>query len=113
MIYDDHMINGDCGPDFLTFALQLRDNFGKNLNQEIDPTGIEPGSATWEVAMLSQDLSRGIIWTVDCTRDWEIPRQKYDSALFWSLDLHTQHTLKRLNFDNRLVETTAQLSERY
>ena len=40
MIYDVHMITGDeCGPNFLTFILRLRENPGKNLNQENDPTG--------------------------------------------------------------------------
>ena len=35
------MINGDeCGPNFLTSVLQLRENPGKNLNQEIGPTGV-------------------------------------------------------------------------
>ena len=35
MIYDGHMIPGDeCGPNFLTFVLQLRKNPGKNLNQK-------------------------------------------------------------------------------
>ena len=34
------MITGDeCGPNFLTFVLRLREIPGKNLNQEIDPTG--------------------------------------------------------------------------
>ena len=34
------MISGDeCGPNFLTFVLRLRENPGKNLNKEIDPTG--------------------------------------------------------------------------
>ena len=40
MIYDDHMITGDeCGPGFLAFVLHLRENPGKNHNQETDPTG--------------------------------------------------------------------------
>ena len=40
MIYDGHMITGDeCGPDFLTFVLRLREKPRKNLNHEIDPTG--------------------------------------------------------------------------
>ena len=34
------MKTGDeCDPNFLTFVLRLRENPGKNLNQEIDPTG--------------------------------------------------------------------------
>ena len=40
MIYDGYMITGDeYGPNFLTFVLRLRENPGKSLNQEIDPTG--------------------------------------------------------------------------
>ena len=40
MIYDGHMIPRDeCNLHFLTFVLQLRENLGKNLNREIDPTG--------------------------------------------------------------------------
>ena len=40
MIYDGHMITGDeCGTNFLTSVLRLRENPGKNLNQEIDPNG--------------------------------------------------------------------------
>ena len=31
----------------------------KNLNLEIDPTGIEPGPAVWEVTMLLLDHSGG------------------------------------------------------
>ena len=35
IIYDGHMTTGDgCGPNFLTFILWLRENPGKNLNQE-------------------------------------------------------------------------------
>ena len=34
MKYGGHMITGDeCGPNFLTFVLRLRENPGKNLNQ--------------------------------------------------------------------------------
>ena len=34
------LIPGDeCGLNFLAFVLRLRENPGKNLNQEIDPTG--------------------------------------------------------------------------
>ena len=33
-----HMITGDeCGPNSLTFVLRLREDPGKNLNQETDP----------------------------------------------------------------------------
>ena len=40
MTYDGHMITEDeCDPNFLTFVLRLRENPGKNLNHEIDPTG--------------------------------------------------------------------------
>ena len=40
MIYDGHVITGDeCGPNFLTFVLQLRESPEKNLNQQTDPTG--------------------------------------------------------------------------
>ena len=42
-----------CGLNFLTFVLQLRENTGKNLNQETDPTGFEPGPSGWEVTTLS------------------------------------------------------------
>mgnify|MGYP007063917160 CR=1 FL=1 len=39
--YDGQMVSGDnCGLNFLTFVLQLRENSRKNLNQETDPTGI-------------------------------------------------------------------------
>ena len=56
MIYDGNMITEDeCGPNFLTFVLRLRENPGKNLNHKIDPTGIEPGTAAWEVTMLPLD----------------------------------------------------------
>ena len=38
---DGEMVSGNkCGLNFLTFVLQLRENPGKNLNQETDPTGI-------------------------------------------------------------------------
>ena len=44
--YDGQMVPGDkCGLNFLTFALHLRENPGKNLNQETDPTGFEPEPA--------------------------------------------------------------------
>ena len=44
--YNGQMIPGDeCRLNFLTFVLQLRKNFGRNLNQEVDPTGgSNPGS---------------------------------------------------------------------
>ena len=39
-LYHGHMITGDeCGTNFLTFVLRLRENPGKKLNQEIDPSG--------------------------------------------------------------------------
>ena len=40
MIYVGHMIPEDeCSLNFLTFILQFRENPGKILNREIDPTG--------------------------------------------------------------------------
>ena len=40
MIYDGHVITDDeYGSNFLRFVLRLRKNPGKNLNEEIDPTG--------------------------------------------------------------------------
>ena len=43
MIYGGHMITGDeCGPSFLTCVFRLSEKPRKNLNREIDPTGIEP-----------------------------------------------------------------------
>ena len=39
--YDDQMLTRDkCGPNFLTFVLELKENPGENLNQDIEPTGI-------------------------------------------------------------------------
>ena len=39
--YDGQIVSGDnCGLNFLTFILQLKENPGKNLNQETDPIGI-------------------------------------------------------------------------
>ena len=39
--YDGQMQSrGKCDLNFLTFVLQLRENPGKKLNQETDPTGI-------------------------------------------------------------------------
>ena len=39
MTYDGHMITGEeCGPNFLTFVLRLRENPGRNLNPKTDPT---------------------------------------------------------------------------
>ena len=58
IIYYVHMITGDeCGQTFLIFVLRLRENSGKNLNQEIHQPGIEPGPAAWEVTMLPIDHS--------------------------------------------------------
>ena len=52
------MIIGDeCGPNFLTIVLQLRENPGK-----IDPPGIEPVPAAWEVTMLLLDHSGGQVY---------------------------------------------------
>ena len=40
--YDIQMISGDrCDLNFLTLILQLRENYRKNINQIIDPTGNE------------------------------------------------------------------------
>ena len=33
------ILRDECGLNFLTFVLQLSENPGKNLNQEMDPTG--------------------------------------------------------------------------
>ena len=58
--YDDQMIAGDaCGLNFLTFVLRLRKYPGKNLNQETDPTGIEPGTTGLEEWTLPLDHSDG------------------------------------------------------
>ena len=39
-VYGGHMTTGnECGSNFLTFALRLRENYRKNLNQETDLTG--------------------------------------------------------------------------
>ena len=40
MLYAVNMITGDeCGPSFLTFVLWLKENLGRNLNQEIHQSG--------------------------------------------------------------------------
>ena len=54
MIYDGHILIGDeCGPNFLTFVLVLRENPGKNLNQEIERTG----DRTWDRCLRSNDIT--------------------------------------------------------
>ena len=42
------MTRDECGPNFLTFDLQLRKNPGKNLNQEIEGMGSSPGDVSEE-----------------------------------------------------------------
>ena len=48
-----------CGPNFLTFVLRLRENSGKNLNQEIDPTGDRIRSRCVSGKMLPLDYGVG------------------------------------------------------
>ena len=41
IIYGGQMMTGhECGQNFLTSVLRLRENPGKTLNQKIDPSGI-------------------------------------------------------------------------
>ena len=63
MIYGDHMITGDeFGPNFLTFALRLRENPEKNLKQETSPTG----DRTRARCMRSNDVQSSAIVVVVC-----------------------------------------------
>ena len=48
--YDNRV---ECGIYFLTFVLRLMENPGKNLNQEIDPTG----DRTWARCVRSNDVT--------------------------------------------------------
>ena len=79
MIYDGHMITGDeCGPNFLTFVLRLRENTGKNLNQEIDPIGdrtrtrcmrsndVTPTPQRWSLNFVSNILNHSELWETLC-----------------------------------------------
>ena len=54
MIYDGQMITEDeCGPNFLTFVLRLRENPGKkNSSRKLTRPRTEARSAAWEVTML-------------------------------------------------------------
>ena len=46
------MLEDECGPDFLTFVLQLGGKSQKNLNQEIDSLEDRTRAFAWEVTML-------------------------------------------------------------
>ena len=58
MIYFDHITGDEYGPNFLTFVLRLRENPEKKTStRKLTRPGIEPGSAAWELTMLSLDHS--------------------------------------------------------
>ena len=59
---DGHMITGsDCGPNILTLVLRLRENPGKNLNQEMDLTGYR----TRACCVRNQEvIPRPLLWSV-------------------------------------------------
>ena len=50
----------ECGPNFVAFVLRLRENPGKNLNQETDPTrcvrsnDVTPRPQRWAITHLQQ-----------------------------------------------------------
>ena len=60
-LYYGHMITGDeCGPDFLTFVLRMRENPGKTSTRKLTRPGIETVLAVLEVTILPLDYSGGL-----------------------------------------------------
>ena len=63
--YDGQMIPGDeCGPNFLTFVLQLRENPKKSSTRKLTLPGIRPGPAVSEAMTLLLDHNNGHIFNV-------------------------------------------------
>ena len=90
MINDGDLITEDeCGPNFLTFVLRLRENPGKTSTRKFTRPGIELGSAAWEVTTLDHSDDRG--W-----KKYEniISRQKQRS----SSQLGPNDSLRHLNW---------------